>query len=24
VWMTHTQEAIDGEPLDYYHSKNPE
>ena len=24
VWMKHTQEAIDGEPLDYYHSKNPE
>lgn len=24
VWMNHTQEAIDGEPLDYYHSKNPE
>ena len=24
VWMDHTQDAIDGEPLDYYHSKNPE
>ncbi len=24
VWMTHTQDAIDGEPLDFYHSKNPE
>ena len=24
VWMNHTQNAIDGEPLDYYHSKNPE
>mgnify|MGYP002857003494 CR=1 FL=1 len=24
VWMGHTQDAIDGEPLDYYHSKNPE
>ena len=24
VWMKHTQEAIDGEPLDFYHSKNPE
>ena len=24
VWMKHTKEAIDGEPLDYYHSKNPE
>ena len=24
VWMKHTQEAIDGEPLEYYHSKNPE
>ena len=24
VWMDHTQAAIDGEPLDYYHSKNPE
>ena len=24
VWMNHTQAAIDGEPLDYYHSKNPE
>ena len=24
VWMNHTQDAIDGEPLDYYHSKNPE
>ena len=24
VWMKHTQEAINGEPLDYYHSKNPE
>ncbi len=24
VWMSHTQDAIDGEPLDYYHSKNPE
>ena len=24
VWMDHTQAAIEGEPLDYYHSKNPE
>ena len=24
VWMDHTQDAINGEPLDYYHSKNPE
>jgi len=24
VWMNHTKDAIDGEPLDYYHSKNPE
>ena len=24
VWMNHTQAAIDGEPLEYYHSKNPE
>ncbi|MBQ9582985.1 MAG: sirohydrochlorin cobaltochelatase [Bacteroidales bacterium] len=24
IWMNHTQAAIDGEPLDYYHSKNPE
>ena len=24
IWMNHTQDAIDGEPLDYYHSKNPE
>lgn len=24
VWMGHTQDAIEGEPLDYYHSKNPE
>lgn len=24
VWMNHTQDAIVGEPLDYYHSKNPE
>lgn len=24
VWMNHTQAAIEGEPLDYYHSKNPE
>jgi len=24
VWMNHTQAAIDGEALDYYHSKNPE
>ena len=24
VWMKHTREAIAGEPLDYYHSKNPE
>ena len=24
VWMEHTRYAIDGEPLDYYHSKNPE
>ena len=24
IWMNHTQAAIAGEPLDYYHSKNPE
>lgn len=24
IWMNHTQDAIDGEALDYYHSKNPE
>ena len=24
IWINHTQAAIDGEPLDYYHSKNPE
>ena len=24
VWMNHTQDAINGDPLDYYHSKNPE
>ena len=24
VWMQHTQDAIDGDPLDFYHSKNPE
>ena len=24
VWMDHTQAAIDGDPLDFYHSKNPE
>lgn len=24
VWMNHTSDAIAGEPLDYYHSKNPE
>ena len=24
IWMNHTQDAIDGDPLDYYHSKNPE
>ncbi len=24
VWMNHTQAAINGAPLDYYHSKNPE
>ncbi|MBR4243215.1 MAG: sirohydrochlorin cobaltochelatase [Bacteroidaceae bacterium] len=24
VWMNHTQAAINGEALDYYHSKNPE
>ena len=24
VWMNHTKDAIEGEPLDYYHSKNPE
>jgi len=24
VWMDHTRDAINGEPLDYYHSKNPE
>ncbi|MBO6067673.1 MAG: sirohydrochlorin cobaltochelatase [Bacteroidales bacterium] len=24
VWMNHTRDAINGDPLDYYHSKNPE
>ncbi|MBR5399473.1 MAG: sirohydrochlorin cobaltochelatase [Bacteroidales bacterium] len=24
VWMNHTTAAINGEPLDYYHSKDPE
>ncbi|MBQ7554158.1 MAG: sirohydrochlorin cobaltochelatase, partial [Bacteroidaceae bacterium] len=24
IWMNHTIDAIDSEPLDYYHSKNPE
>ena len=24
IWMNHTKAAILGEPLDYYHSKNPE
>ena len=24
IWMNHTKAAIDGAPLDYYHSKNPE
>ncbi|MBR1521267.1 MAG: sirohydrochlorin cobaltochelatase [Bacteroidaceae bacterium] len=24
IWMNHTADAIAGEPLDYYHSKNPE
>ncbi len=24
IWMNHTKDAINGEPLDYYHSKNPE
>ena len=24
IWMNHTKEAIDGEALDFYHSKNPE
>ena len=24
VWINHTTDAINGEPLDYYHSKNPE
>ena len=24
IWMQHTQDAIAGEALDYYHSKNPE
>ncbi len=24
VWMQHTKDAIAGEPLDFYHSKNPE
>ncbi len=24
VWMNHTKDAINGEALDYYHSKNPE
>ena len=24
IWMNHTRAAINGEPLEYYHSKNPE
>ena len=24
IWINHTKNAIAGEPLDYYHSKNPE
>ena len=24
VWMQHTKDAIAGEALDFYHSKNPE
>jgi sirohydrochlorin cobaltochelatase len=24
LWMQHTTDAINGEPLDFYHSKNPE
>ena len=24
IWMNHTQAAIEGDPLEYYHSKNPE
>ena len=24
VWMNHTKDAINGEPLDFYHSKYPE
>ena len=24
IWINHTKDAIAGEPLDYYHSKNPE
>lgn len=24
IWMNHTQDAINGAPLEYYHSKNPE
>ena len=24
IWMNHTADAIKGEPLDFYHSKNPE
>ena len=24
IWMSHTKDAIEGEPLDFYHSKNPE
>ena len=24
IWVNHTSAAISGEPLDYYHSKNPE
>ena len=24
IWMNHTKAAISGEPLDYYHSKDPE
>jgi len=24
IWMNHTKDAINGEALDFYHSKNPE
>ena len=24
IWMQHTQDAVNGDALDYYHSKNPE